>query len=202
MRMDTSKEAQCAEIAAKLRREAARNGLYKGGRAFHNPLDRIAGGIKWKEPAGDRAKQILGLPLVLIVVLVMALYIFVPYLMHRYRLYHLQHEYDKKVETESTSNTFEALWRKHGFDEGKYDRDVCVEAYSKWVEVLYDKKTCDDLNVKRMAGDISTRQVQLNAPYYETGCFGEHPHFYFGPVGCTLLRDVGEQLGEYKVDIV
>jgi len=200
--MDKSKEAQCAEIAAKLRREAARNGSYNGGYVFNNPLDRIAGGIKWKESAGDRTRQVLGLPLVFIIVSAMALYTLIPYLIHRYRLYQLQREYDKRPQPESGSNTFGSLWRRHGFDEDKYDKDVCVEAYSKWVEVLYDKKTCDDLDIKRMAVDIATRQAKLNMPYSEAGCFGEHPHFYFEPIGRTLLRDVDERLGEYKVGLV
>jgi len=197
MRLDTSKETQCAEIAAQLRIEAAKKGLYRGGHAFNNPLDKIAGGIKREETAGGRARQILGLPLVFIVVLAMALYTLIPYLRHRYRLHQLQREYDEKPRPESANNTFRSLWCRHGFDEDKYDMDVCVEAYSKWVEVLYGKKVCDDLSIKRMVSDIGARQAKLNKPYYDADGFGGSPHFYFVPTSRTLLSDVNERLGEY-----
>ena len=206
--MNSSSEQKCIEKAYEARVISAQNrleDLRKNGISFDSPLSGFSGSIEWKEERKERIKQILFIPIALMLVAFMVLSVPVVYLLHLWEA----HNKNKSIKNEITANcqnitnievpkikTLELLWHLHGLNEYQYDSAEKIELLKIWLEILYGEENTKSLNINQRVKTISGRHVKANIPYYQGKEGAAHYHFV-SPVD-ALIRELSDELPEYE----
>lgn len=202
--MISSKELRCIDASKKAKISSFQRRLddfCKNGEAFDNPLKGIGDALTLKLNLVKKIKQMFFIPFAIII---LSLFTPIMYISHLFKLHDTKSSLKKELADEIIRNenlkspinkTLESLWELYGLDGQKYCHTERMDLLSKWIRILYGKKTLERLNINQMAHQIGLKNSNLNRKWFEGD--KSAPHFCVRPIVDSLIRKLSDDLPKY-----
>ena len=207
MLVDNTKIIKCIEksIEAKLaaKKEILSN-LQQNGEPFYPPFLECFD-ITWKEEPIERLKQILLLPILILLCVVLVLSTPLIYLVHLWDVRKKTNKLEKEVHSENhidsktiyhEIDSLISLWQLYGLNEFDFSKEEMFDLLRDWLEILYGKEIVGSLNLEKRLINIQEEQQKANTPYYDGIPDASHYNF-ISPVE-HLIIDLSEEFTEHE----
>lgn len=206
MSVDNTQEIQCIFKAREYKLSVVKDyleDLTRNGEKFENPLAGFGPGITWEEDRAKRFKQIMFLPVALMLTVVLVFSTPIGYISHLVEMRNKKNKAKEEIlrlsEVPSeivfpVEKNISALWDLQGLDGGEYTPDLKLQLIHEWLDILYGPGTADALNIEGHIQDIARGHAEANRSFYE-GKGG--PHILFVPPVETMIKEISKELSEY-----
>lgn len=229
--VNDSPVAQCIREARSIKLKVVEKqlaALSVAGSSWSSWQGPLSGVVLFDRHANARTivKQIVFLPIILIVIPIlalMALFDYVAHLRKRARMMAALRDEIRRLRScplplgEASVGTLDALWSLHGLENDplSFHDDLATWAFlhgphndvdhsemalnllCQWVDILYGTGRSVDLKIHERAREIERQMGEANRPYYE-GQKGA-PHYHFGSPLESLIKELSDELPPFSV---
>jgi hypothetical protein len=176
--MNCNKERGCIKKSQEVKIASAKARLVhlqNNGMPFENPIVGLfGGGIKWEEKTSSRIRQILLLPLVIVVCLLMAILIPFMYITHLWDVQKKKQELKKEINELNNyaydlpqDKTLLSLWFLHGLDAYAFSSDERISLIKDWIDTLYGQAVTNALQIEKRVIDIEESNGEFQRMVHE-----------------------------------
>lgn len=204
--MMSPKERRCLHASLQATSHVAERHLLeveRVGRPFDNPLSGLRR-IEWRRSTIGKLKQVLLLPVAVVLVGLLGLAVPFLYLGHLWSVTSEKRELRRRASRRGSRakiaapeiKTIAALWAVYGLQGVEYEEHDQIEVLLQWLRILYGKDFAESIDLDERLESIKYRHRQANRPYVE-GVPGA-AHYRFVPAIEVLVNELSQELPYYQ----
>lgn len=161
--------------------------------------------MKWEENVGGKIKQIVLLPVMLVMysfLLIMTPFI---YAVHWRNVHKEKSKLRDEINRWSSeprsfkvpdSKQLASLWAVHGLESYGYAFEIQVDLLREWLDILYGNDISDALHLRDRISEIETQQADTRIQFNKKN--RQIPHVTLTPPIPTLIRRLSDELPPYE----